>query len=306
MTAESMLIRFQDDQGKRRLIELLQAQVVVAGDATVAGEIADAATLQELFPGDILIRQESADNDLFFILSGAFWIFVNGREAAICRAGQHVGEMAIIDPSSRRTASVIASEQSVVATIGEGVFSHLADRNPRLWRGLALELSRRLGQRKKFHQEPNSKSILFIGSSTEQLPIAKAMAEGMPNELAAVTLWSQGVFGASSFPVDDLEAQIRIADFAVLVAGPDDQVTSRGNQSDAPRDNVIFELGLFMGALSRSRTFILVPRGAKVKIPTDLLGLTCLRFDPSSANVDDAVSSAIEELIGIIKKNGPK
>jgi predicted nucleotide-binding protein len=132
------------------------------------------------------------------------------------------------------------------------------------------------------------------------------VAEGIPDELASITLWSQGVFGASSFPVDDLEGQIRIADFALLIVGPDDQVISRGNQSDAPRDNVIFELGLFMGALSRSRTFMLVPVGGKVKIPTDLLGLTCLRFDLSAANVNAAVNSAVEELIVIITKNGPK
>lgn len=306
MMAESMLVRFQGDEGRRRLVGLLQEQVIVGGDATIAGEIADAAILREVCPGDILIRQESADNDLFFILSGGFRVFVNGREVAMRGAGQHVGEMAIVDPSSRRTASLIASEKGLVAQIGEGIFSHLADKNPRLWRALALELSRRLDERKKFHEKPNSKAIIFIGSSTEQLPIAQAFAEGIPNELASVTIWSQGVFGASSFPIDDLQAQIKIADFAVLVAGPDDQVTSRGNQLDAPRDNVIFELGLFMGALSRSRTFILVPKASKVKIPTDLLGLTCLQFDPSSANVNDAISSAVKELIGIITINGPK
>ena len=103
-----------------------------------------------------------------------------------------------------------------------------------------------------------------------------------------------------------METQIGIADFAVLVAGPDDQVISRANQLDAPRDNVIFELGLFMGALTRSRTFLLVPEGIKVKIPTDLLGLTCVEFYPNIANVDDAVSSAVVELVGVITKKGPK
>jgi CRP/FNR family cyclic AMP-dependent transcriptional regulator len=159
---------------------------------------------------------------------------------------------------------------------------------------------------KQREAQPNTKPIIFIGSSMEQHPIAKAVAEEIPNEVAAITLWSQGVFGASSFPIDDLEAQIGIADFAVLVAGPDDQVNSRGNQSDAPRDNLIFELGLFMGALSRSRTFILVPRGVKVKIPTDLLGLTCLLFDPHPAKPGDAVRTAVGDLAAIIIKKGPK
>ena len=306
MTAESMRGRFQGDQGRRRLIELLQEQFVVGGDATIAGEIADVATVREFSPGEILIRQGSAKSNLFFVLSGVFRVFVNGREVAIRRAGQHLGEMAMIDPSSRRTANVIASEPSIVADIDEVNFSRLAGKNPRLWRALALELSRRLDERKKFHQEPNGKPILFIGSSTEQFKIARAVSTAIPTELVEVILWWQGVFGASSFPIDDLETQIGIADFAVLVAGPDDQVTSRENQSDAPRDNVIFELGLFMGALTRSRTFLLVPEGFKVKIPTDLLGLTCIEFDPSAANVDDAVMYAVEELIGVITKKGPK
>jgi CRP/FNR family transcriptional regulator, cyclic AMP receptor protein len=305
-SAESMLSRFQGEQGRRRIIELLQAQSIVGGDTAIAGEIADQATISELFPGDILIRQGNSDNDLFFVLSGSFRVFVNGREVATRQAGQHLGEMAIIDPASRRTASVIASEPSIIACIDEVSFSRLANQNARLWRTLALELNHRLDERKKFHQEPNSKPILFIGSSSEQLHIAKAVGTAIPNEVASVTLWSHGVFGASSFPVDDLEAQLGISDFALLVAGPDDQVTSRGDHSDAPRDNVIFELGLFMGALSRSRTFLLVPKNIKVKIPTDLLGLTCIQFDPSIENFDDAVRFAVEELVAIITTKGPK
>ena len=61
-----------------------------------------------------------------------------------------------------------------------------------------------------------------------------------------------------------------------------------------------------MGALSRSRTFLLMPKGLKVKIPTDLLGLTRIQFDPSDANVDDAVRFAVEELIAVITTKGPK
>lgn len=306
MPAESMLVRFQADEGRRRLKELLQAQVFVGGDATIADEIADAATLMEVLPGETLIQQERADNDLFFILSGIFRVFVNGREVALRREGQHLGEMAIIDPSSRRTASVIASKQGLVAKISEGFFSHLVGKYPHLWRPLALELCRRLKEREKFHKEPNTKPILFIGSSTEQLPIAEAIVEGIPNEVAVVKLWTRGVFGASSFPVDDLAVLVKIADFAVLVTGADDLVTSRGNQSDAPRDNVIFELGLCMGDLSRSRTFILAPKGIKVKIPSDLFGLTCLEFDPPPAKPGDAVGSAVKVLTDIITENGPR
>lgn len=306
MTADSMLSRFQGDVGRGRLVDALKAQVVLGGDDNITSAFADVATISELLPGEILIRQGSVNNELFFILSGAFRIFVNGREVAIRQAGQHLGEMAIIDPSSRRTATVIAAEQSIVAQVDEKAFSYVADKNPRLWRALALGLSRRLDERKKFHAEPNSKPILFIGSSKEHLSAAEAIGPLIPETLASVTLWSEGVFGASNFPIDDLETQIKIADFAVLVVGPDDQVTSRGIESAAPRDNVVFELGLFMGALSRSRTFLLVPLGLKIKIPTDLLGLKCLQFDPTAANPADGIRAAINELIEIIAKKGPK
>lgn len=197
-------------------------------------------------------------------------------------------------------------EQSVVAQVDEKTFLSWADKDPRLWRALAVELCHRLNERKKFHAEPNSKPILFIGSSKEHLAVAEALASGLPKGTASVTLWSDGVFGASKFPIEDLETQIGIADFAVLVVGPDDRVTSRGVASDAPRDNVVFELGLFMGALSRSRTFLLAPRGHKIKIPTDLLGLTTLQFDPAASNPADMVKTALDDLTKIIAKMGPK
>jgi CRP/FNR family cyclic AMP-dependent transcriptional regulator len=306
MKVDSMLPRFEGDEGRRRLIDLLQGQAAIRGDATVAREIADVAKLRELFPGDILIEQQSADNELFFILSGTFRIFVNGREVAIRHAGEHVGEMVIIDPSLRRTATVVASEQSIVAHVGEKTFAGMADKNPRLWRALAVELCRRLNERRKFHAEPNSKPIVFVGSSKEQLSIAEALASGLSSTTVSVTLWSDGVFGASSFAIESLETQIGIADFAVLVVGADDQVISRGVASDAPRDNVVFELGLFMGALSRSRTYLLAPIGHKVKIPTDLLGLTTLQFDPAASNPGDSVKTAIEDMSKIIADKGPK
>ncbi|MGB9235804.1 MAG: TIR domain-containing protein [Terriglobales bacterium] len=304
--ADSVLTRFQGADGRRRLAGLLQAQAVVGGDAALARKIAEVAAVRELLPGKILIKQESATNDFFLIVSGTLRVFVNGREVASRQAGQHLGEMVIIDPSLQRTATVLASERSVVAQVDEKTFLSWADKDPRLWRALAVELCHRLNERRKFHAEPNSKPILFIGSSKEHLAVAKAFAAGLPKTSASVTLWSDGVFGASRFPIEDLETQIGIADFAVLVIGPDDRVISRGRASDAPRDNVVFELGLFMGALSRSRTFLLAPRGRKIKIPTDLLGLTTLQFDPTALKRAQMVRPAIDELTKIIAKMGPK
>jgi predicted nucleotide-binding protein len=284
----------------------LQDQVILFGNSLACAEIAPRCELRELAANEILIRQDGVDNDLYFVLAGAFAVIVNGRRVAIRRAGQHLGEMAIVDPAARRSATVITSEVSLVARISEGDFLALADQFPTVWRLLSRELSRRLDERRKFHAEPNEKPILFIGSSSEQLAVAEVVARLFPADLASVTLWNKDVFGASRFPIEDLEAQVKAADFALLVAGSDDEVTSRGTVSTAPRDNVIFELGLFMGALSRQRTFILTPKGMAIKLPTDLLGITHLRFDPGASDPAVGVENTVAELVEIVKRDGPR
>lgn len=306
MSVESLLARFDGDSGRARLRIALEEQVILCGNSSACDDVVQRCKLRELPANEILVRQDGVDNDIYFVLAGAFAVIVNGRRVAIRRTGQHLGEMAIVDPAARRSATVIASEPSVVAQLSEADFLGLADRFPTVWRLLSRELSRRLDERRKFHAEPNERPIVFIGSSSEQLPIAEAFAGLFPPDLASITLWNKGVFGASRFPIEDLEAQVKAADFALLVAGNDDEVTSRGAVSSAPRDNVVFELGLFMGALSRQRTFILTPKGMAIKLPTDLLGITHLRFDPIASDPGMAVEGAVAELAKIVKRDGPR
>ncbi len=79
--------------------------------------------------------------------------------------------------------------------------------------------------------------------------------------------------------MEGLAAAAKAADFAVLTFSPNDKVYSRKTKSDAPRDNIVFELGLFMGALSRERVFIVKPRGVNLKMPSDLVGITAIEYD---------------------------
>lgn len=92
------------------------------------------------------------------------------------------------------------------------------------------------------------------------------------------TIWSQGVFGLSKCTLESLTQAARDFDFAVLVLSPDDLKQKRGRLSTAPRDNVLFELGLFMGALGRSRTFIVHSRDTALDLPTNLAGATAATF----------------------------
>ncbi len=273
-----MINRFRGIEGQARLIWALRKQSILPDDETLFNELADQVELLQFENEEELIGQNDADNDIYFILAGRLSIVVNGREVAIRNSGQHVGEMVLIDPSARRSASVIAIEQTVVVKISETCFRSLTEKYPTIWQLIAVELADRLRQRNRLVAATNPRSVVFIGSSKESLPIAEAIKSNLEDKDLIVQLWTDGVFGASQFILTELERQVRESDFAVLVLGADDVVESRNEKSNAPRDNVIFELGLFMGALSHERTFMVIPHESDVKIPTDLLGLIPLKY----------------------------
>lgn len=272
-----MLERFQGDIGRPLLVEAIRTQGFVEGNAESAESLANIADLREFQAGSLIIEQGADDNDILFILMGSVSVLVNGRQVAVRDVGQHVGEMALIDPRYPRSATVVAREQCVVARIAESEFSVIAQRNPRLWRILAMEMGRRLRQRNDLIRPKNDRPILFIGCSTENLSVAREVQAGLDHDDMVKRIWSEpNIFSASSYPMEALELQLQEADFALIVIGADDLILSRGKTEDAPRDNVVLELGLFIGAIGRKRTFFLQPRGVDLKIPSDLLGLTPL------------------------------
>jgi CRP/FNR family transcriptional regulator, cyclic AMP receptor protein len=295
--------RFLGTDGRARLIEALEQQEILSGEKAAVLEIAAVASVRDVAPAEVLIQQDAAECGLYFILAGTFRVLVNGRDVAIRRERDLVGEMATVNPSAGRTASVVASAPGVVAKLEEADFLRIADAHPRVWRLVARGLARRLDQRRQFHFTPNARPILFIGSSSESLPVAKAFEAAIPGSAAETRLWT-GVFKASSFPIDNLAAQVHVCDFAVLVAAPDDRVFSRWRASNAPRDNVIFELGLFMGEISLARTFLLDP--GNVKLPSDLKGINTLRYKPKVKDLAAAVADAAAELVKIIGSDGAK
>ena len=298
--------RLAADADRRSLTELLLQQHVLRGNESITNALVSMCTVLPVPRGQLLIRQGDGDNDIYFILSGAFRILVNEREVAMRKAGQHVGEMALIDASSPRTASVIAYEDSVVAKVTEVHFASVAHANPMLWRNLAVELVNRLDERRKFHRIPNAVPQLFIGSSREGLTIAKTLASHIAPHVAEVKLWSEGIFGASHFTMEDLAVMLQCSDFAALLATGDDDITSRGKDSLVPRDNIVFELGLFMGAISRYRTFLVMPRAVDIKIPTDLLGINPVYYDAASPDIANAIRSAADELSTAISSGGAR
>lgn len=123
--------------------------------------------------------------------------------------------------------------------------------------------------------EPKKRPRVFIGCSVEGLPAAKLIQLNLSNS-ANADLWSQGVFGLSSGTLETLTNKATDYDFAILVLTPDDLLVKRDDVQLSARDNVLFELGLFMGALGRTNTFIVAEE--KVSLPTDLAGITPAKY----------------------------
>src|ERR1051325_4885182 len=120
---------------------------------------------------------------------------------------------------------------------------------------------------------------IFVGSSTESRRIAYAIQQNLVDD-ADVTVWDQNVFHLSKITLANLLARASETDFAIFVFSPDDVLRIRKQQFKVARDNVIFEVGLFMGRLGHDRTFILIPKGtANLKLPSDLMGVTVGRFN---------------------------
>ena len=122
---------------------------------------------------------------------------------------------------------------------------------------------------------------IFIGSSTEGLKIAQSI-QVLLDKSCEVTIWSQGVFGLSQGTLESLVLALDKFDFAILVLTPDDMTISQEQTTQSPRDNVLFELGLFVGGIGRDRTFIVFDRSRQIKIPTDLAGITFASFQEHS------------------------
>jgi predicted nucleotide-binding protein len=252
-----------------------------SGDSDVAEAIASGGELVEFNAGDVLIKEGGEDNDVYFLVSGHVSVVVKGQEVRQLKSGDHVGEMAAIEPSQRRAASVIAAETVVAVKMAGGNFTALADKFPPLiWRSLAQELSRRLYDRNKHMATPNDKPRMFIMSSVEGLPVANEIQAGLQHDVLA-TVWPNGVFWAGGYPLESLETAVSESDFGVAVALFEDIVeTARGDRKPTIRDNVLFELGMFMGRLGRRRSILVFPQQKNLVLPSDLHGLTPASYVP--------------------------
>jgi predicted nucleotide-binding protein len=303
--SSAMMSRFSGPSGHDLLLEVLEELSLLRGVPGLP-QFLDGCEVLEVPEGSRLIEQGASDNFIFVIVSGSVDILVNGRRVATRSAGCHVGEMALIDPSARRSATVVTTEPSVVIKATEQHFSSYANTQPRLWRRIAVELSRRLAERSRFIKTPRTEPVVFVACSTEALPIARELHAAFDHDPAVVEIWTNGIFNASKTPIEDLTELVGRIDFAIILLTPDDKIFSRDVETFGPRDNVIFELGLAIGAIGRSRTLLVCPRGADFKLPTDLLGVKPIDYPTGElSTIQSRLGPACNEIRKIINRLGP-
>ncbi|MGH9872581.1 MAG: nucleotide-binding protein [Pyrinomonadaceae bacterium] len=150
------------------------------------------------------------------------------------------------------------------------------------------------------------KPRVFIGSSTQGLPVAEAIQKELAPD-ADVTAWSQGLFRTINVAIEDLMTALNEFDFAIFVFLPEDTVIIREQKGQSVRDNVLFELGLFLGKLGRQRNFFVAPKqepSINLHLPSDLSGITPASYDPNTKNLQAAVGPALYEIKQAIRTLG--
>lgn len=302
-----MIERFQGDEGRRRLIAALTDHRLVAGDAALAERLVATGELIEVPAGQTFIEQAADTTDVYFIVAGSVDILVNRKQIAIRHAGEHVGEMSAVEPTQSRAATATARELCVLLKVSEPNFAEAADAHPRVWRRLAAVMAKRLAQRNSLITTPRERVRVFVMSSAEALPVTRLIVQHFEHDPFLAVVWNHGVFKASNYTLEDLENELDDSDFAIAVAHADDVVISRENEWPAVRDNVIFELGMFIGRLGRRRSFLMEPRGAGVKLPSDLAGLTTIpyRYVPGKDAMAE-IAPACDRLRELILASGAR
>jgi hypothetical protein len=145
-----------------------------------------------------------------------------------------------------------------------------------------------------------NKPRIFLGSSGKQEKLLRALTRGL-EDVAQVEPWTTS-FNPGTTTLERLVELANEVDFAAFVFAQDDWTTQSsqvlalpGSGQASPRDNVVFEAGLFGGTLGMRRTFILHANGSK--LPSDLLGLTSIRYEATTPTAVRVINQKLRKAI---------
>ena len=145
--------------------------------------------------------------------------------------------------------------------------------------------------RSKTDASAHRKPAVFIGSSSEALPIVNRLVGFLGSDFD-VYPWNQS-FPPGEYTLTALLQQVERTDAAIFIFAKDDEVTIRGELGHSARGNVLLEYGLFVARLGRERILILEEDG--VNLPSDVFGMTTASFPAEAGAARNAALAVFVE-----------
>ena len=160
---------------------------------------------------------------------------------------------------------------------------------------------------------------IFIGSSTNgvnQVECLKKLLESNKDIAVSCDIWTDPkIFKPSISTLDNLLAEAnklhKSNGYAILIFSPDDKVylnrginNSEGEAVVSPRDNVIFELGLFLGKLddiNREHVMFLQTTDNNIRIFSDMLGITNIPYKFQRTHIENSLLEPVKKILAHIK-----
>lgn len=94
-------------------------------------------------PGRVIVEQGTLGTEFYVIVSGSAAVKRNGRKVATLSAGQHFGELALLDRRPRN-ASIVSETEVDLLVLGQREFNGLLETTPSLSRKLMSAMAARL------------------------------------------------------------------------------------------------------------------------------------------------------------------
>lgn len=148
---------------------------------------------------------------------------------------------------------------------------------------------------------------VFIGSASGPAELYAIAVKQVLEEGGGIqaTHW-RDLYELGETSIEALMRALDTFDFGIFVLTEDDELLLRKEVVRVPRDNVVLELGLFRGRLGRDRTFIIHPNVEGLHLPSDLLGETAGRYDPTVPHHTSAVRVTATHAATLIRRRGPR
>lgn len=314
MTNSSLLSQYlthydkSTNKGRLNLTKSLKEQTILhnlENIDTIISEIIGCIEVFALPSGQEIHREKDlSKNYLYFVFKGKCRGLKKNNTVAILPAGECFGEFPILDHSKPYDIDACADGDSCFGRILEIDLEELGEKYPKIWFNMARMLAERLHvQNEKFYRKPLNKiPRLFIGSSTESIQVAKTLKKLLKSEKLAPEIWNEKTFKklGSSY-LNRLEDAVNNFDFAVFIFNNDDDLKSRMKKEKTTRDNVIFELGMFLGKLSGKRAYVLWPEDLDVRILSDFSGIIVAEYKSKNVDLEAALKPAAKQILDSIK-----